>query len=203
MIEWQTDIAGLRKAAEERDPEQIQFLLKRLYLTIGFYMGLAVAVERAYAFVATFECYHPEAFWARQVLVQITSTGTAPGKLPEEAMGEFTSPGAGNFVKALSDLAHAAQQNTQLEARIGYLVSATVNAVMADVVESWYGERLDDWERVRQNTIDPETGQYVDPEATQIPYQFWTDETVAQRDTRAWLTVAEAIETHHKREGWG
>jgi hypothetical protein len=193
------DLAALRKAAAERDPNRTQFLLKRLLLNMTFYRGLALAVERAYAFLPTFERYYPQAIWARQVLVQIASLGTAPGDIPAEARQAFTSPGAANYVKVLYDLAHATRQSQQMEARIGYLTSAVVNTIMAELVEAWYGGRLSDWERVRQNQFDPATGQYSDPEATQIAYRFWTDEDTAQRDTAAWLAVADSVEEKMQR----
>ncbi len=193
------DLEALRKAAQERDPNQAQFLLKRIFLNMPFYRALAVAVERVYRHVETFERDHPDAIWARQALVQIASLGAAPGELPPEAMKDFNSPGAANFVKALFDLAHATRQGSQIEARIGYLVSAVVNAIMAELVASWYGPRLDEWERVRQNRIDPATGQYSHPEANQIAYRFWTDADVARRDTAAWQQVVDRIAQHMNR----
>ena len=44
-------------------------------------------------------------------------------------------------MKALSDLAYALQPGP-LPPRIGYLVSATVNAIMAELVEHYYGQCL-------------------------------------------------------------
>lgn len=183
------DLAALRQAAQDRDPNQTQFLLKRLFLSMSFYRALAVAVERAYAYLDTFERQHPQQPWARQVVVQITSLGTAPGDIPDEAKQSYATPGTANFVKALYDLAHACRPNNQMEARIGFLVSAVVNAMMAELVESWYGSRLNDWERVRQNV----------PEANEIAYRFWTDTDVAQRDVAAWLAVADSVEEKIKR----
>ena len=194
-----SDIDALRQAARERNPEQTQFVLKRLFLNMSFYRALAVSVERAHAFLETFERYYPGADWARQVIVQITSLATAP-QLPAEALRDYTAPGAANFFKALSDLAHSVQQNEQKEARIGYLVSAVVNAITAELVETYYGDRLDDWECVRTSRIDPATGQYEDPEVTRIAYDFWTDETVAARDITAWLAVADAVAANMERD---
>jgi hypothetical protein len=193
------DLTALRQAAEERNPEQTQFLLKRIFLQMPFYRAMAVAVEQLHRYVETFEREYPQAKWARQVLVQIASIGTAPGELPADAMREYEKPGAMNYVKALSDLAHATRQSNQLEARVGYLVSAVVNAMMAELVESWYRQRLDEWARVRGNQFNPATGQYSDPEATMIAYRFWTDDNVAQRDTALWLQVVGNIETKMKR----
>ncbi len=186
------DLLQLRHAAEARDPEQTQFLLKKLFLQMEFFIALMVVVERVHPFVETFLRYYPDAQFAQQILVQMVNTGTAPRRLPPEAMQEFTQPGAGNFMKALSDMAYAMQPGA-LPPRIGYLVSASVNGIMAELVESWYGSRLEDWERVRANQFDPATGQYTDAQATQIAYEFWTDEAIEQRDIELWLAVADSI----------
>ena len=194
-----TDLAALRQAAQNRDHEQNPFLLKRLFGQLPFYHTLIIPLERAHGYVDTFERYHPDAVWARQVLVHIATVGTIPGELPDEAMREYPTPGSANFVKAVFDLGNAAYQEHQMEARVGYLVSAVVNAIIAELVETWYGSRLEDWARVRQNQLDPATGQYTDPEATQIAYRFWTDTEIARQDVAAWLDVADAVERAHQR----
>ena len=123
-------LSQLRQAAEARDPERCQFLLKTLFMDMEFYSALAVVIERAQSFLETFEHYYPEGQFARQILTQMVNTGTAPSRLPPEAQRDFAYPGGANFMKALSDLAHALQPGP-LPPRIGYLVEATVNAIMA------------------------------------------------------------------------
>ncbi len=181
----------LRQAAEKRDPEQCQFLLKTLFMEMEFYLAVAVVVERAQSFLETFEHYYPDARFARQILMQMVNTGTAPSRLPPQALRDFEYPGAANYMKALSDLAHALQQGP-LPPRIGYLVSATVNAIMAELVEHYYGRRMEHWALVRE---DPESS-----EAREIAYAFWTDEEIALLDTDHWLQVAESIEEHQRRQ---
>ena len=186
-----TPLEQLREAAVKRDPEQSQFLLKKLFMEMDFYLALAVVVERAQSFLETFEHYYPDARFARQILVQMVNTGTAPSRLPPEALRDFEAPGAANYMKALSDLAHALQQGP-LPPRIGYLVSATVNAIMAELVEHYYGQHLDRWALVRGNP--------ASPEAREIAYAFWMDGEIALLDTDHWLQVAESIETHLQRQ---
>ena len=181
----------LREAAEARDPERCQFLLKSLFMGMEFYLALAVVIERARAFLPAFEHYYPDGRFARQILMQMVNTGAAPSSLPPEALRDFEYPGAANFMKALADLAHALQQGP-LPPRIGYLVSATVNAIMAELVEHYYGGHMDHWQIVREN---PES-----PRAREIAYQFWTDEDVALLDTDHWLQVADSIEAHLRRQ---
>lgn len=181
----------LRAAAELRDPERCQFLLKALFMQMEFYHALAVVVEQARAYLPSFEAAYPDGGFARQILMQIVNTGTAPARLPPEALRDFDYPGAANYMKALADMARALQPGA-LPGRIGYLVSATANAIMAVLVEQYYGRRSGAWAIAR--------GQPASPAAQQIAYQFWSDDEVALLDTDAWLQVAEAIEAHQKRK---
>ena len=181
----------LRNAAEARDPERCQFLLKTLFIGMEFYLALAVVIERAQSFLETFETYYPDGVFARQILMQMVNTGTAPARLPPEALRDFDYPGAANYMKALTDMAHALQQGP-LPPRIGYLVSATVNAIMAELVEHYYGRHMDAWAIVHANS--------ADPDAQEIAYAFWTDEEVALLDTDHWLEVADSIERHLQRQ---
>ena len=45
----QERLEQLRQAAEARDPEQCQFLLKSLLMSMEFYLALAVVIEPAQA----------------------------------------------------------------------------------------------------------------------------------------------------------
>lgn len=181
----------LRQAAEARDPERCQFLLKSLFMEMEFYSALAVVIERAQSFLETFERYYPEGQFARQILTQMVNTGTAPSRLPPEARRDFAYPGGANYMKALSDLAHALQPGP-LPPRIGCLVEAAVNAIMAELVEQYYGRRMEAWQVLRTN---PEA-----PEAREIAYAFWTDEEVALLDTDHWLNLADSVETQLRRQ---
>ena len=182
----------LRAAADKRDPERCQFLLKTLFMDMEFYHALAIAVERARGYLDTFEAAYPQGVFARRILMQMVNTGTAPARLPPEALRDFEYPGAANYMKALADLARALQPGA-LPGRIGYLVSATANAIMAELVEQYYGRRPEAWAIARE--------QPTSDAARDIAYAFWTDEEVALLDTDAWLQVAEAIEAHLRRNG--
>lgn len=192
----QHDLHALREAAHARDPEGRQFLLKSLLLKLEFFGAMAVATAQVYPFMDAFEAQYPEETWPRQLIMGIVNFGHSPDEaIPEMALQQdFTMPGAGNFLKAIHDIAQSMQSRHQFEARVGFLVSATVNGVMAQVVHGWYGDRPDDWARVRANRYDPAAGTYSDPEATQIAYQFWTDERTARHDQQLWLAVADNIE---------
>jgi len=191
MASHEVHLLQLREAAEARDPERCQFLLKTLFMDLEFYLALAVAVERAQIFLETFELYYPDGGFARQILAQMVNTGTAPSRLPPEAQRDFEYPGAANYMKALSDLAYALQPGP-LPPRIGYLVEATVNAIMAELVEHYYGRRMADWQIMREK---PAT-----PEARQIALAFWSDEEVALLDTDNWLSLADSLEAQFQRQ---
>ncbi len=191
MITEPNALDQLRQAAEKRNPEQCQFLLKTLFVGMEFYLALAVVIERAQSYLETFETYYPDGAFARQILMQMVNTGTAPARLPPEAQRDFEYPGAANYMKALSDLAFALQPGP-LPPRIGYLVSATVNAIMAELVEHYYGRCPEAWALVREKP--------ADSEASEIAYNFWTDEEVALLDTDHWLQVADSIERHFLRQ---
>lgn len=187
----QEQLEQLRQAAEARDPEQCQFLLKSLLMSMEFYLALAVVIKPAQAFLETFEHYYPDARFARQILMQMVNTGTAPARLPPEAQRSFEYPGAANYMKALADLAHALQKGP-LPPRIGWLVSAAVNAIMAELVEHYYGQRIDDWIFIRQHP--------ADPKSQAIAHAFWTDADVALLDTDHWLQIADSIEKNLARQ---
>ena len=191
MATGPTGLDQLRQAAEARDPERCQFLLKTLFMGMEFYLALAVVIERAQAFLEIFETYYPDGQFARHILMQMVNTGTAPARLPPEALRDFEYPGAANYMKALADLAHALQPGP-LPPRIGYLVSATVNAIMAELVEHYYGRRMDAWALVREAP--------AAPAAQDIAYAFWTDAEVALLDTDHWLEVADSIARHSQRQ---
>jgi hypothetical protein len=197
----QRDLIDLRRAAQARDQEQLQFVLKRLLRSLDYFVALSVPLDRAYRFVDIFESYYPEEAWPRQMLLAITSFGSAPDdSIAEMALQkEFPAPGAGNFLKAIYDITQAMQEKHTGDARIGYMTSAVVNAIMAELAESWYGDRLQDWQRVRRNQYNPDTQTYSDPDAAQIAYQFWTDPQTAALDTASWLEIADQIEKHLTR----
>lgn len=197
----QRDLAMLREAIQERNQEQMQFYAKRLLMTLPYYYSLAVVTEPLATFLPRFEALYPDESWIRQLLLAINSYGTSPEDVVAEMamQHKFEAPGAMNYIKAIYDLTQGMQQSHTGEARIGFLTSALVNVVMADLADAWYSERPYAWERVRSNQLDPATGQYSDAEATQMAYQFWVDESTVERERLAWLAIASHIESSLER----
>lgn len=190
------DLKDLRAAAQERNQEQVQYILKRLLQGMDYYIALSVPLERLQLFLDIFESYYPDESWIRKLLLLITTFGTPPEPtIAEAALQEtFSAPGAANYVKAVFDLTQAMQDKHSGEARIGYMASAVVNSIMAELAEAWYGEREQDWQRVRSNRYDAEQGTYSDPQAAEIAYAFWTDEATTTLDQRCWMEIADSIE---------
>jgi hypothetical protein len=182
------DLADLRAAARDRSPEQCQFLTKRLLGQLSLYAALSVVLEQVWRFVDLFESYYPEEVWVRRLLVSIASYGTAlDDQTAEAALSQsFTEPGCANFIKAVYDVVQAMQQKHTPEARVSFLTSAVVNAVMAELVEAWYGERPEAWAHQRAYPDDPES--------LELAYLFWTDAGTAALDTACWLEVADRLE---------
>jgi hypothetical protein len=190
------DLQQFRAAAQQRDAEQCQYLLKKLLQLLSYYAALSIMLERLHGFLDIFESYYPDETWVRKLLIATVSFGTTPDdSVAELAMQQrFSAPGCGNYMKALYDVTQAMQPKHTGEARVGYMTSAIVNSIMAELAEAWYGEQEDLWERVRQNHYDPITQQFTDPEATQIAYDFWMDDSTAALDTACWLEVVVSIE---------
>lgn len=195
------DLQDMREAANKRNQQQLQFLLKRLLQSLNYYMALSVPLDSIRNFLEVFEDYYPEETWVRKLLLSINMYGATPSDtVAEMALQQsFSTPGTGNFLKAIYDLTQAMQDKHTPEARIGFMASAVVNAIMAQLAEAWYGKHEKAWKRVRDSPSDPITGEYIDEKATRIAYTFWTHPDTVTMDTEAWLTLADNIEQKLKR----
>jgi hypothetical protein len=187
------DLAALRQAAQGRDWGAAQDGLTRLLLQMEFFAGLEIALKRAYDYLPIFEQQHPEAGWARSLLVWIASYGAAPANLPLEAGVPYPSPGAANFVQALIELARSVERQNPLENRVRFVGNAISNVMLADLAAFWYGQHPDRWaeQQAHGDELDPASGLTI---RQGIYAQFWLDEAVARRDTATWLEIAAALE---------
>lgn len=182
------DLEDIRKVAESRNQEQLQFLLKRLLQRMEYYIALSVPMERILAFLPIFEQHYPDETWVKQLLLMINNYGKAPeNDIAEMALQhEFTLPGVGNFLKAVYDLTQAMQDKHTPEARMGFMASAVVNAMMAELAYNWYSEREKAWEKVR--------GNQDEEQAKRIAYIFWTHPDTVKLDKQIWHEIADSIE---------
>lgn len=187
------DLARLREAAGGREWGVLQETMTRLLMEIDFFYGVEIAVTRAYNHLPIFEAAHPDAGWARSLLVWITSYGAAPANLPPQAATPHASPGAANYIAGLIDLTRAMERMTPLDNRARFLASAISNTILAELAAAWYGDYPEAWEAQQEHgdDLDEDTGV---PVRQTIQAEFWLDEATAERDRAAWLDVADAIE---------
>jgi hypothetical protein len=188
----------LRQAARTREWSVLQETLTGLFMQLEFYTALEIALTRLHDHAAIFERDHPGATWARQLLVSVVSFGIAPANLPPELSQPYNSPGAANFLAGLFDVIRGVEPRTPLENRLRFLASAVSHAILADLAAFWYGQHPDAWAQQQQHgdEVNSQTGLTL---RQQIYAQFWLDEAVAERDTAAWLSVADDIEKKAKR----
>jgi hypothetical protein len=190
MSTFYADIDKLRAATQGRQPEQKQFLLKKLYKQLAFVVALGVSTETAHDYADTFERYHPEEIWPRRMLRQIVMTASAPDEsVIQQAFQHFTTPGTANYFKALYDLYQGTQTKHLPDARLGFLVSAAENSITAQLVELYFGGQPGLWETYRAQG----------PDFTEIALAFWTDERVIARDAAAWDQLAARIVEAYER----
>ncbi len=185
------DLNALRQAVQAREADQSQFMLKRLFQELEFVRALGIAAEQVHQYLPTFERDHPDEVWPRRMLNQIVMTATAPDRvIIEQALQHFDTPGTANFIKALFDLFQATQKEHASEARLGFLVSATVNAMTAELVELYFGDKPTAWADYRSQSEG----------AQQIALDFWTNADVAARDRERWLQTVDAVEQQLKQQ---
>jgi hypothetical protein len=186
-ITLETDLHQLRTAAQQREWNTLQDTLKRLLALLDPLIALQVAAARAQDFLPTFEAYYPEAKWVRELLLTVISYASAPEELPEHAVKEFQSPGCGNYVRAVFDLARAVQRKYTVFERYSHITNAIANVLLADLSHTYYSRHTDDFTRL----CDPETSA---DERAQLQFAFWLDVDIARRDTELWLSVARDVE---------
>lgn len=185
------DLEQLQHAIEQRDQQQIQFLLKRLLQHIDYYVALAVPMEQLRIFLPQFERAYPEETWVRKLLLMISSYGKVPDNdvAAYALQQDFPVAGAGNFLKGVYDLTQAMSDKHTPEARVGFMASAVVNAIMAQLVHEWYHPRPKAWQIIRQQAQLERPAQQAD----RIALIFWTNPTIKALDQHCWTQVANSL----------
>jgi len=188
----QGDLQSLRTAAQQREWTMLQDALKRLLTRLEPLAALEIPAARVQAHLPRFEHYYPEAGWVRELLLMLMAYGTAPRDLPAHAVNQFPSPGCGNYVTAVLNLARAVQEGVSPFERYSFITNATANAVLAELMDLYYRDHLADWQRINDapDEIDPATGLSV---RQALYVAFWMDPQVAARDTTIWLEIADAL----------
>lgn len=184
MTEYANDLNLLRTAARGREWTMLQDTFKRLIAHLDPLIALSIPATHATGFLPIFEGYYPDAGWVRELLLTVISYASAPDDLPEHAVGQFPSPGCGNFIRMVFDLARVVQPKYTVFERYSHITNATANAILADLSHLYFAERLDEFEQLRAGQAGYEA----------VQYRFWTDDAVAARDTQLWLSVADELE---------
>lgn len=187
MTEIEQDLQTMRLAAEQRDWITSQDTFKRLIANLDPLIALQIAATRTQAFLPTFEMYYPEARWLRDLMLTVVSYASAPNELPVNALNQFLSPGCGNFVMAVFDLARAVEQEYTVFERYSHITNCVANAILAEMQHLYYSEHGREYTLMIAPATDNET-------KSLIQSRFWLDKKVARLDTARWRQVADQVE---------
>ncbi|GIK30040.1 MAG: hypothetical protein IT298_11415 [Chloroflexi bacterium] len=194
----QDGLAALRAAAPEREWAVLQTTLGELLARLPLFAALSAVIDGLTALlpmVETRDEYDTQLQGLpRQLLSGVMSYGFAPDQLPDQIITDYHTPGAAQFMHAVLELCRATQRERPDAERPALLVSAAGNAIIAAMSESFYSRHPDLFTRVRDNRLDPDTGDYTDPDAAKIPILLWMDAEVAALDTAQWLALADRVE---------
>ncbi|MDX1993948.1 MAG: hypothetical protein SF029_16290 [bacterium] len=181
------DLQQLRTAAQSREWTTAQDTLKRLLVELDPLIAVSVAAPLLMDFLPTFEGHYPDATWVRELLLTVVNYASAPNELPEQSVNQFPSPGCGNFVKAVLDLARAIQPKYTVFERYSHITNAIASAILAELMHQYYRQHPADFALLTSEDASQD-------EKTQVTFRFWLDEAVAERDRQLWLGVADTLE---------
>ncbi|GAB4511912.1 MAG: hypothetical protein OHK0046_10660 [Anaerolineae bacterium] len=181
----QLDLQAMRIAAHQREWNTLQDIFKRLIAEVDPLVALQVPAPRLHDFLKTFESYYPEAAWVREMLLTIINYASAPKDLPVHTLNQFPSPGCGNFMMGVFELAWTVQMGIEVFERYSHVTNALSNVLLAELQHLYFSQRPVVYEALREGSP---------PERTQAQYAFWIDDEVAARDTALWLAVVDDVE---------
>ena len=188
--EQRADLEMMRNAARQREWTTLQDTFKRLLSDVEPLIALSITARQMQKFLPKFEKAYPEAGWVRELLLTVMSYASAPSPndLPIAAINQFPSPGMGNFIMAVFDLARSVRTEYTVFERYSHITNATANVLLADLQHFYFERHPDAYTALR----DPDT-----PEAdrAEIQGRFWVDKHVAWRDAATWLEVIDDLQT--------
>lgn len=194
MTDHQRDLIVLRHAVQERDWTTTQDIFKRLLTQLDPLIALSVVTPRIQAFIPKFQHYYPEAKWVRDLMLTVVVYGSSPREIPFHAVRDFPSPGCGNFLMAVFDLAQTVQSEHTIYERYSFITNAAANAILAQLQYSYFKNRPEYYALYRDHETDPETRQAIQTD-------FWLDETVAKTDIALWTNLVNTlVDTLEKNE---
>lgn len=182
----QQDILLLQHAVQDRDWTTTQDIFKRLLTRLDPLIALSVVTPRIQAFIPKFQHYYPEAKWVRDLMLTVVVYGSSPREIPFHAVKDFPSPGCGNFLMAVFDLAQTVQQDHTIYERYSFITNAAANGILAQLQYSYFKNRPELYALYRDSETDPETRQAIQTD-------FWLDDTVAKTDIALWSNLVETL----------
>lgn len=188
MIDQTTlDIQAMRLAAQQRQWTSLQDIFKRLIAELDPLVALQIPAEQVQAFLPTFESYYPDAKWVRELALTVVLYASSPKDLPVHTLNQFPSPGCGNFLMAVFELAWSIHTEFTVFEQYSHITNAVSNGILARLQHLYFAYRPDSYAVLHDPNTSAET-------RSEVQYRFWLDAEVARRDTELWLHVVDAVE---------
>lgn len=187
------DLQAMRLAAQQRQWTSLQDIFKRVISELDPLIALQIPAEQVQAFLPVFESYYPDAKWVRELALTVVLYASAPRELPVHILNQFPSPGCGNFLMSVFELAWSVEPEYTVFERFSHITNATANGILAQLQHVYFAYRPDSFAVLH----DPEVAAEV---RSQVQYNFWIDSQVAARDTELWLGVVDAVELRLKEK---
>lgn len=179
------DLKTMRIAAQQREWNTLQDTFKRLIANLEPLIALQIAAPRVQGFLPTFESYYPEAGWVKELLLTVIAYASAPSELPVHVLNQFPSPGCGNFLMSVFELAWTVQPGEEVFERYSHITNAVSNAILAELQHLYFRTHPNEYAALHEDNA------WV---RSKIQAKFWLDAEVAQRDTRRWLEITDDLE---------
>jgi hypothetical protein len=190
----QQDIYLLRHAVQDRDWTTTQDIFKRVLTQLDPLVALSVVAPRLQAFVPKFQHFYPEAKWVRDLMLTVVVYGSSPRELPIHAVRDFPSPGCGNFLMGVFDLARTVQTEHTIFERYSFITNAGANAILAQLQYTYFKNRPDLYALYRDSETDDATRQAIQTD-------FWLDDVVAKTDVALWTNLIETLISTLEKNG--
>ena len=187
--EQRTDLEAMRNAARQREWTTLQDTFKRLIADLDPLIALSITARQMQKFLPKFEKAYPEAGWVRELLLTVMSYASAPSPndLPLAAVNQFPSPGMGNFILAVFDLARSVRGEYTVFERYSHITNATANVLLADLQHFYFSRHPEAYAALHADDT-------TDEDRAEIQGRFWLDGHVAWRDAATWLEVIDDLD---------
>ena len=192
--EQRADLEMMRNAARQREWTTLQDTFKRLLSDVEPLIALSITARQMQKFLPKFEKAYPEAGWVRELLLTVMSYASAPSPndLPIAAINQFPSPGMGNFIMAVFDLARSVRTEYTVFERYSHITNVVANAILAELQHLHFEKRTAEFSFIIDLDGDPQ-------KKAKIQQKFWVAPSVAERDTALWHKVADDVEARIKQ----